>query len=101
MKLSGDDECRKPVQRNLSRAIKAADVALVKSLIPLAGDLNKKYNGETLLRLAVDNAEQPGAQVEIVKALLDARGNRGRSSNNVRFKIMSDPLKNTALRLIG
>ncbi|MEO7653966.1 MAG: hypothetical protein ABIZ80_26200, partial [Bryobacteraceae bacterium] len=74
-RLQGDDAFRKPAQRNLAHAIKAGDVATVKSLIPLAGDLNQQYNGETLLRFAVYNAESPTAGIPVVKALLDAGAN--------------------------
>jgi len=80
-RLAGDDSFRRPAQRKLAHAIAAHDAALAKSLIAGAGDLNKVYRGETLLRFAVYNGHElgkPGAfpgAFEIVKALLDAGAN--------------------------
>ena len=81
--IDGDNNFRRPAQRKLAHAIKAHDVALVKSLIPLAGDLNKRYGDDSLLRFALCNAPDPtrpteGATpegIEIVKALLEAGAN--------------------------
>jgi hypothetical protein len=81
--IAGDDDFRWPAQRNLAHAIKAHDVGLVKRLIPLAGDLNKQYGSETLLRFALTNAPDEARRTEgatregaaIVKALLDAGAN--------------------------
>src|SRR6478672_7464461 len=73
---AGADDFLKPAQRNLAHAIADGNLASVKSLIPAAGDLNEKGPGsETLLRFAVGKASEPGASIEIVKALLDAGAN--------------------------
>ena len=58
-RMQGDDDFRWPAQRNLAHAIKAADVAKVKGLIPRAGNLYQQSKGETLLRFAVYNVESP------------------------------------------
>jgi hypothetical protein len=77
-RLAGDDSFRRPAQRKLAHAIHHHNAQLAKSLISGAGDINKVYGGETLLRFAVDNAHEfgkPGALpggAEIVKALLDS-----------------------------
>jgi hypothetical protein len=68
--LAGDDNFTGP-QRKLAHAIRAQDVALVKNLTTSAGDLNKLYRGETLLRFAVYNTNDPA----IVRTLLDAGAN--------------------------
>ncbi|HEY3741713.1 MAG TPA: hypothetical protein VGL53_17800, partial [Bryobacteraceae bacterium] len=68
------------VMREIAYAIRARDVARVRSLIPQAGDLNPKHNENTILLFALSNAEDPkdmnlpppAASVEIVQALLDA-----------------------------
>lgn len=73
--LAGDDTFRRPAQRNLAHAIRAHDGAQVKALIPAAGDLNARFDGETLLRFAVINADGPGAPYDVVKALLLAGAN--------------------------
>lgn len=73
--LTGDDTFRKPAQRELAHAIKAQDVALVRRLIPGAGDLNRQYEGETLLRFAIPVGDSSEASQQIVKALLDAGAN--------------------------
>lgn len=70
--LAGDESFTQPAQRNLAHAIRAHDVALVKSLIPDAGDLNREYNNETLLRSALVNADSSSASRQVVQALLDA-----------------------------
>jgi ankyrin repeat protein len=44
----------------------------VKTLIPDAGDLNREYNNETLLRFALVNADSSSASRQVVQALLDA-----------------------------
>ena len=74
--VPGDDDFRNPAQRKLANAIAAGDLALVRTLIPHAGNLNKPgESGEMLLRFAVgrtisSNGDQ--AQMQIVKALVDA-----------------------------
>src|SRR5262249_18846408 len=64
--LAGDDTFTRPAQRKLAHAIRAHDVALVKNLIPGAGDLNQVYNGETLLRFAIGNADSSKASRQVV-----------------------------------
>ncbi len=74
---AGDDDFRGP-QRKLAHAIHKHDLAEVKRLIPLSGDLSREYNTETLLRFALVNVERTGTAAEnsaaIVKALLDQGG---------------------------
>jgi len=71
-RLAGDETFTHPAQRNLAHAIRAHDLALVKSLIPGAGDLNQEYNGENLLGFAVVNSDSSSASHQVVQALLDA-----------------------------
>jgi len=81
-RIAGDDSFG-GTQRKLAHAIKARDAALAKTLIPLAGDLNRQYGDLTLLLFAVDNAPDltksdwpvPAGSLEIVKALLQAGAN--------------------------
>jgi hypothetical protein len=78
--IAGDNDFRKEPQRKLAHAMTARDAALAKTLIPLAGDLNRQYGEETLLHFAVANAHDltqldapvPTASLDIVKALLEA-----------------------------
>ncbi len=70
--MEGDDDFTQPAQRNLAHAIRAHDAALVRSLIPGAGNLNTVYNGETLLRFAVYNTGKAPGALEVVQSLLDA-----------------------------
>jgi hypothetical protein len=85
--LAGDETFTRPAQRKLAHAIHAHDLALVKTLIPGAGDLNREYRGETILRFAIVNADSSTASRQIVKALLDAGANP-----NVAPKSTSGPL---------
>lgn len=78
LRLAGNDSFRWPAQRKLAHAIHDHNTELAKSLIPGAGNLNKVYGDETLLRFAIDNAHEFGkasafpGSAEIVKALLEA-----------------------------
>jgi hypothetical protein len=76
-RIAGDDNFRGP-QRKLAHAINSGDAALVRTLIPLAGDLNKQYREETLLSFAIDklpmhSSPDSAASLEIVRLL---RGRR-------------------------
>jgi len=82
-RIAGDDSFPSGPLRKLAHAIQARDAALAKSLIPLAGDLNRPHGDQTLLLFAVDNAVDttqtdwpvPAASLEIVQALLQAGAN--------------------------
>ncbi len=73
--LAGDLSFLVPSQRKLAHAISAHDVAAVKSLIPGAGDLNKRHRDDTIFRFALANSDKSEASLEIIKAMLDAGAN--------------------------
>jgi len=77
-RVAGDEDFH-GASLKLAHAITAQDVALVKSLIPQAGDLNQPHGERSLLLFAIDKAKGSAAHgevtpagVEIVQALLDA-----------------------------
>jgi len=74
-RLAGDTTFFWPAQRKLAHALRAHDVALVKSLIPAAGDLNQRHGDDSLFRFALVNADKSTASVEIIKAMLNAGAN--------------------------
>lgn len=94
--LAGDIDFRGP-QRKLAHAIKAHDAALVKSLLPSAGDLNLQYGDTTLLLFAVDNAKEqfssdapiPPASLEIVRDLLEAGARADQPNRHQRWPLSS------------
>ncbi len=110
--LAGDDNFRRPAQRNLAHAINALDASEVSRLIPLAGDLNINYSGETFLSFALDKAfiagrghPDPGAGrrgIEVVKALITAGANPNipaHSTNWPLWTAIGDGPEMTALLL--
>jgi hypothetical protein len=88
-RLDGDEAFRRPAQRNLAHAIRAHDVALVRSLIPGAGNLNLRYHDETLLSFAVYNGKNEPGSVEVVQALLDAGADPNLSAFSDSFPLVS------------
>lgn len=66
--LAGDDDFPRGPFRELAHAIRAEDAATVRRVLPVAGDLNRHFGGDTILRFAVANTKR----TEIVALLLDA-----------------------------
>ncbi|MBL8214015.1 MAG: ankyrin repeat domain-containing protein [Bryobacterales bacterium] len=66
--LAGDDDFPRGPFRELAHAIRAEDAATVRRVLPAAGDLNRHFGGDTILRFAVANTKN----TEIVRLLLDA-----------------------------
>jgi hypothetical protein len=95
--LAGDDNFHRPAQRELAHAIRAHDAASVQRLIPGAGDLNRQYEGETLLRFAIANADSSEASLQVVKALLDHGANPNVAAYSSNWPLTLAILKGPAL----
>lgn len=66
--LAGDDDFPRGPFRELAHAIREEDAAAVRAVLPAAGDLNRHFGGDTILRFAVANTKN----TEIVRLLLEA-----------------------------
>jgi hypothetical protein len=69
--LAGDDHFPRGPFRELAHAIRAEDPARMRQMLPTAGDLNRHFGGDTILRFAVANTRRP----DIAHLLLDAGAN--------------------------
>jgi len=72
---AGDFTFLQTSQRQLAHALRAHDAALVRMLLPKAGDLNAKHGGESLFGYALKNADRSSESLEIVRAMLDTGAN--------------------------
>lgn len=66
--MAGDDDFPAGPFREIAHAIRQEDASRVRALVPAAGDLNRHFGGDTILRFAVANTKR----TDIVEPLLQA-----------------------------